>query len=150
MDKREMMGKRVRANRVYIRCDSASGDGKRTVSYARHPTTVVGWLVGFRSLRGQAQQYDPDAGWVWSFNGVSYPAALIAKSPYSKFEAVPADSFVLLDCACNRCGKELNRGADAEACWYCLGPLCHACWDAFGHCGEEQAIRIAREVCYRG
>ena len=39
---------------------------------------------------------------------------------------------------CGRCTKRLER--EGEVCWYCLGTLCGACWEAYGHCGHEEAI----------
>ena len=38
---------------------------------------------------------------------------------------------------CNRCGKPIKDGTE-EACWYCIEPLCVACWDEYGHCGHPE------------
>ena len=37
------------------------------------------------------------------------------------------------------CGRCRGLSAQAEVCWFCLGDLCAACWDAYGHCGHAEA-----------
>lgn len=39
---------------------------------------------------------------------------------------------------CSRCARSVPL-PDAEICWWCLGDLCAACWERFGHCAHISA-----------
>ncbi len=47
---------------------------------------------------------------------------------------------------CGRCGKELCEPYSADVCFYCIAPLCHDCWDGYGHCGHPQAVKMNEEA----
>ena len=47
--------------------------------------------------------------------------------------------------SCATCQTPLPPGPPA-ICWYCLQPLCGACWDAAGHCGHPEAEALTARV----
>lgn len=46
---------------------------------------------------------------------------------------------------CARCAAVIPPGQE-ELCWYCLSPLCGACWEQWGHCGHAEADALNARV----
>lgn len=52
---------------------------------------------------------------------------------------------------CGACGLRLAPPArEPEACWWCNGDLCYACWDEIGHCGHAEAEAVNERMRHAG
>lgn len=98
-EKAALMGRRVVYKTWLVRRYTKSGayDFVDWRPVNEIPGGLVGWIVGFRSLRNGIREYAPDPGYTFTPQGSPVPVVLIAPSPRRAFRRVPLDAYTLLE-----------------------------------------------------